>query len=355
MSKMKAAALKEVGVIEVETRDIPSFSEEEALVKPMVAGICGTDIERMWRTGTWKFPTVLGHEFCGQVEKVGSKVQNVKPGDRVIINPMVTCGVCRYCRSGHQNMCVSYDYLGSRSDGGFAEYVNVPAKNLMVLPSDMSYELAATIDPLVIGIHTLTKADIQPNNTVCIMGAGPIGNFMIQLAKIYGAGKVIAVDLSPEKLETAKISGADVVIDGTKEDVYEAVEKATGSLMADVVIESAGAPQAVENAIHVAGKQARVVFMGTPHRDVTIHDKVFESILRKELTVRGSWCYDYKELPMNEWQTGIDYLYSGKVKIDHLVSHRFDLDHVKEAFDVVKTRENFFNKVLIYVNEPLEK
>lgn len=353
MSKMRAAVLKGIGNIEMEDRDIPSIGPGEVLVKSMVGGICGTDIERMWRTGTWKFPTVLGHEFAGIITMTGEGVTNVTPGDHVVINPMVTCGVCRYCRSGHQNMCVEYDYLGSRSDGGYAQFVKVAAKNVIKLPDDLPFDIASTIDPLVIGIHTLTKADIQPNNTVCIMGAGPIGNFMIQLAKIYGAGKVFAVDLMDEKLECAKQSGADFCVNITKENLFEVIEKETGGLMADVVIESAGAPQAVENSILVAGKQGRVVFMGTPHRDVTIADKVFEGILRKELTVRGSWCYDYKELPMDEWRTGIDYLQSGKIKADHLITHRFSLEEAYKAFEVVKTRDQYFNKVLIYVNEKL--
>ncbi|SHE40662.1 galactitol-1-phosphate 5-dehydrogenase [Alkalibacter saccharofermentans] len=353
MGKMKSAVLKEIGLIEIEERDIPSIQKEEVLVKPMVGGICGTDIERMWHTGTWKFPTVLGHEFCGIIEKVGSSVTNVNVGDHVVINPMVTCGVCRYCRSGHQNMCVEYDYLGSRSDGGYQEYVNVAAKNVIKLPQEMPFDLAATIDPLVIGIHTLSKADIQPGNTVCIMGAGPIGNFMVQLAKVYGAGTVIAADLMEEKLDCAKESGADICVNVTKDDIFKVVEEATSGLMADVVIESAGAVQAVENSILVAAKQGRVVFMGTPHRDVTIGDKVFEGILRKELTVKGSWCYDYKELPIDEWQVGIDYLNSGKVKADHMITHRFPLEKAQDAFEVVKTRDKYFNKVLIYINEKL--
>jgi L-iditol 2-dehydrogenase len=352
---MKSAALTKVGNIEFVERDIPQISDTEVLVKPMVVGICGTDIERMWHTGTWKFPTVLGHEFCGVIEKVGKDVLNVKEGDHVVINPMVTCGVCRYCVSGHQNMCVDYDYLGSRSDGGLQEYVNVAAKNVIKIPKEMPFDKAALVDPLVIGIHTLTKAEIQPGNTVCIMGAGPIGNLMIQLAKNYGAGKVIAVDLIKEKLDCARESGADICINALEEDVYKVIEKETDGLMADVVIESAGAVKTVENSIFVAGKQARVVLMGTPHSDVQINDKIFEGILRKELTVRGSWCYDYKELPFDEWQVGIDYLNSEKVKVEHLITHRFKFEDVMEAYKVVQTRDNYFNKVLIYVNEELPK
>ncbi|SHE60137.1 galactitol-1-phosphate 5-dehydrogenase [Alkalibacter saccharofermentans] len=352
---MKSAALTNVGIIEMVEKAVPEINESEVLIKPMVVGICGTDIERMWHTGTWKFPTVLGHEFCGVVEKTGEKVTNVKAGDHVVVNPMVTCGVCRYCVSGHQNMCVDYDYLGSRSDGGLQEYVNVAAKNVIKIPKNMPFEKAALADPLVIGIHTLSKAEIQPGNTVCIMGAGPIGNLMIQLAKNYGAGKVIAVDLIDEKLDCAKQSGADICINAIKDDVHKVIEKETNGLMADVVIESAGAVKTVENSMLVAGKQGRVVFMGTPHSDVLINDKVFEGILRKELTVRGSWCYDYKELPFDEWQVGIDYLNIGKIKVDHLITHRFDFDNVMEAYNTVKSRDRYFNKVLIYVNEKLEK
>lgn len=345
--KMKAGVLFAINDIRCEQVDVPEINEEEVLVKVKYAGICGTDFERVLKTGTWKFPTVLGHEFGGTVVKMGSRVTGMAVGDKVVINPMVSCGECQYCKAGQYNMCESYDYLGSRSNGGFADYAKVKYTNAYVVPRDMSDDDIASIDPAVVALHGVLQAKISVGQTVAIFGAGPIGHYMMQWAKLMGASRVIAIDLVDQKLNIAKEIGADYCINPLQtEDVVAAIKALTHNEGVDVAIESAGSDITVAQCISAARKQGRVVYLGTPHKKVYFADHVFESILRKELTIVGSWCYNSAP-PLHEWQIVIDNIHRGMIKTQPVISHRFALEDVAAAFTMIRERKEFFNKILI--------
>lgn len=349
--KMRAGVLFAVNDIRCEEMDVPKIAPDEVLVKVRYAGICGTDYERVLKTGTWKFPTVLGHEFGGTVVEVGTEVKGMCPGDKVVVNPMVPCGKCHYCATGKYNMCIAYDYLGSRSGGGFAEYAKVRYTNAYPVPEDMDDEAIASIDPVAVALHGIVRGGLKPGQTVAVFGAGPIGNYLVQWAKLLGAAKVIAIDLVDEKLRLAREVGADdCILPQETEDVIQAIRQLTDGEGAHLAIESAGSEITVRQCIAAARKQGTVVYLGTPHKRIQLSGDLFESILRKELTIAGSWCYHFAP-PVHEWKVSIDHIYRDKIKTAPVISHKFPLEKVQDAFTMIKERKEYFNKILISMEE----
>lgn len=345
--KMKAGVLFSINDIRCEKVNIPEITDDEILVKVKYAGICGTDFERVLKTGTWKFPTILGHEFGGTVVKTGAQVSGMQPGDKVVINPMVPCDSCPHCKIGKYNMCQSYDYLGSRSNGGFAEYAKVKYTNAYLVPSDMNHDDIASIDPVAVALHGVIKGDVKIGQSVAVFGAGPIGNYMMQWAKVMGASQVIAIDIVDKKLQLAKELCADYCINPLQtEDVIKEIKNLTNNEGVDAAIESAGSDITVIQCVNAVKKQGRVVYLGTPHKQVCFPDTAFENILRKEITITGSWCYHFAP-PIHEWQVSIDNIYNGKIKPQPVISHRFALENINAAFDMIRERKEFFNKILI--------
>lgn len=344
---MKVGILHDINDIRCESVEIPQIEEDEILVKVVCAGICGTDFERVLKTGTWKFPTILGHEFGGEVVEIGSKVVGHKIGDKVVVNPMVPCGKCKYCEVGKYNLCEEYDYLGSRSSGGFSEYAKVKYTNAYTVPNDLTHEQIAGIDPAAIALHGIIRGGVKVGDTVVVFGAGPIGHYTIQWAKHVGASTVIAVDLREEKLKIAKEIGADYTIRADQVDVIKEIDRITHGEWADVTYETAGSDITVTQCIQAAKKQGCVVYLGTPHRDIQLKDKTFESIIRKELKIVGSWCYHFSA-PIHEWKVSIDEIAKGNIKVEPLITHKFSVEEVDKAFNMIRDRKEFFNKILIY-------
>jgi len=184
---MKAAVLHAPGDLRVEDVPVPAIGPDDVLVRVMAAGICGSDIGRVMVTGTYRFPTVPGHEFAGQIEKTGANVTHLVAGDRVAVAPLMPCFDCEWCRAGKFSLCDSYDFMGSRSDGAFAEFVKAPARNVMKIPDSVSYDAAATIEPAAIILHGIHKLDVSLGDAVAVVGCGALGYFALQFAKLSGA------------------------------------------------------------------------------------------------------------------------------------------------------------------------
>lgn len=182
---MKAAVLHAPADLQVEDVPVPeNLSPDEVLVKVMAVGICGSDIGRVMVTGTYKFPTIPGHEFSGIIEKIGADVDHLQIGDRVAIAPLMPCFNCEQCEAGQYSLCDDYDFLGSRSDGAFAEYVRAPASNVLKVPKSVSFEVAATIEPAAIILHGIHKVDISVGDAVSVIGCGALGFFCTSVCKI---------------------------------------------------------------------------------------------------------------------------------------------------------------------------
>ncbi|UOQ44223.1 galactitol-1-phosphate 5-dehydrogenase [Halobacillus salinarum] len=286
--KMKASVLHALGHFENELVDIPQISEDEVLIKVKYCGICGSDVPRSLITGARKYPLILGHEFSGEIAEVGSRVDEVRKNDRVVVAPLVPCGECEHCRATDYGLCADYNIIGTGSNGAFAEYVKVPKEHVLPIPEQLDFENASGIEPATIGYHGLQKANIQPGETVVVVGCGSIGQLTLQWAHIFGASTVIAVDISDEKLAMAKKLGADITINAKEVDPVERIRDLTGG-GAEVVAETAGSTITQEQAILAAKKKGRVVFLGITHSGLELAEKTMDHLMRGEVVVQGSW------------------------------------------------------------------
>lgn len=341
---MKAVKLYEPGNLQVESVDIPTINESEVLIKVKAVGICGSDIPRALTKGAYYQGITLGHEFAGEIVECGENVPEWKQGDRVTVAPLVPCRKCEYCKEGHYSLCQDYSYYGSRTDGAMAHFIKVDYKNLLKLPDNVSYEAGAMVDPAANAIHGLWRGNLSEGDTVVIVGLGAIGLFAVQFAREMGAKKVIAIDIFDEKLTIAKELGAEITVNSMKEDALAILSDTN----VDVVLDTSGSPIAQNLAVSLAGKHARVVFLGISNNELTLSKEAVDRLLRNEIDIKGSWNSFSSPFPGKEWTYTIELMGAEKISTDPIVSHRFKLEETPEVFQKIKNKELLFNKILIF-------
>ena len=329
---MKAVVFhgKDVG-LKVEDIPVPTIGDDQILVKVAACGVCHTDLHYIEHgVPTFKKPPiVLGHEASGIVEQAGAKVTNVKTGQRVLIPAVLTCGHCTACRHGRENICSNMQMLGNHFDGAYAEYVAVPAKDVLDLPEAIPLEEASIIaDAISTPYHAVkNRAQVKPGDTVVVFGCGGVGINAVQMASAAG-GYVIAVDVNPRKLEWATEFGAAQTINAQEvERVSKAVKKLTGG-GADIAMEVIGNPRTIEEAFECVRVGGRLVVVGYTHEKISV---VAGKIMFKEIEVVGSLgCRPVDYVPL------IRMVGQGKIDVKRQVTHRFSLDELGKAFDVMK-------------------
>lgn len=348
---MKAAVLYGVGDLRYEEVEIPQLKEGEALIKVKACGVCGSDVPRVMEKGTYSFPLIPGHELAGKVARIEGKSQGIKEGDRVTVFPLIPCLKCPYCKAGRYNLCDSYSYLGSRCNGGFAEYVKAPLKNLIRLPRTVSYEEGAFTEPASVALHALRRSKLGAGDEIAILGAGPIGVLLAQWAAILGAGEVFLVDIEEEKLKVARGYGFGKLVNAKEEDPVERIRKDTGGKGVDIVVEAAGTSLTLKESIKLAKKGGRIVLLGNIRGEVVLSESLVSSILRKELTILGTWNSSFTHFPKNEWAVSLKFMQEGKLKVRPLISHRLHLSQAREAFQMMYEKREFYNKVMFVFEE----
>ncbi|MDZ4393189.1 galactitol-1-phosphate 5-dehydrogenase [Cypionkella sp.] len=348
---MRAAVLHAPADLRVEQVPVPEIGPDEVLVRVMAAGICGSDIGRVMVTGTYHFPTIPGHEFAGQIEKVGADVTGLAPGDRVAVAPLMPCGICEWCAAGKFSLCDDYDFMGSRSDGAFAEFLKAPARNVLKVPDGVSYDAAATIEPAAIILHGIHKLNLSLGDAVAVVGCGALGYFALQFAKLSGAQPLIAIDVDDDKLALARAVGADICINPAKEDALAAVRAATAGRGVAIALECAGSGPGRDLAILATAKQGKVMLYGTAYGDVTFAEKAFARMVREELEVVGSWNSYSLPFPGKEWRDILELLRSGRLIVEPLITHRATLDEAPAIFKALKERSfGPYHKILFKPN-----
>lgn len=349
---MKAAVLHAPADLRVEEVPVPDGpGPDEVLVKVAACGICGSDIGRVMVTGTYSFPTIPGHEFAGTVERVGSGVGHLAPGDKVAVAPLMPCFKCESCARGLYSLCDDYDFLGSRTDGAFAQYLKAPARNVLKVPEGVSLEVAATIEPAAIILHGIHKVDLSLGDAVVVVGCGALGYFALAFAKLSGAQPLIAVDVDEEKLDLARKVGADVCINPQKQDALAAIQAATGGRGVALALEAAGNDPGRDLAIRACAKQGKVVLYGTAYGDVTFSRAAFDKVVREEVEVIGSWNSYSVPFPGKEWFDIMGLLQAGRLEVEPLISHRATLDEAPEIFRRLKDRSfGSYHKILFKPN-----
>lgn len=345
--KMRAVRLFAPGDIRCVEVDTPKIEKDsQLLIKVKSCGVCGSDIPRVMVKGTYRFPTTIGHEFAGEVVDGGNKAGNFEIGDRITIMPLIPCGVCRYCRVGQSHLCDDYDYYGSRRDGAMADYIVVESANCLKLPTNVDYEMGSFTDPVSVGLHAVRKTKIEAGKSAAVFGLGAIGFIAVQWLKALGCTTVFAVDVADDKLNLAQRLGATHVINGAQTDAVEAIRQATGGEGVDIAIELAGNKITHVQAVASVKKNGEVVYCGITYDDVTFPNKAISAILRGELTVHGSWNSSINPLPINEWVSALEFMKTGQIKVNPLITHRVRLEDCQNVFDMMFHRTEVFTKVL---------
>lgn len=329
----------------------PQVSAGTVKIRVKASGICGSDIPRVLHHGVHFYPIVLGHEFSGEVVEVGEGVTKVKVGDKVTAAPLLPCLTCDDCQNGNYSLCKHYSFIGSRQQGSNADYVVVPERNAVPFDKSISYEQGAMFEPSTVALHGLRQNDYQGGEYVAVLGCGTIGIFTMQWAKIFGAKKVVAFDISDERLALAKRMGADEVINTTKEDFMTTAKAITGGKGYGYVFETAGQVPTMHMAFEVAGNKSHVCFIGTPHVDLTFTPKMWENMNRKEFKLTGSWMSYSAPFPGKEWELTAHYFATGQLKYDpEFVYKKIPMSEAQEAFQMFKTPGLVKGRILL-VNE----
>lgn len=344
---MKALMLKGLNQLELCEVKTPEIDREYGiLVKVKACAICGSDI-RIYRHGNnrVKFPQILGHEIAGEVVEVGSSVNRFKVGERIAVGADIPCGECDYCRDGFGNECQINYAIGYQFQGGFAEYI--PLNKLTVqygpvhkIPNGVTYEMAALAEPLGCCINGLELSPVRLGNTVVIIGAGPIGCLLVQLAKCMGASKVILAERSRERLEQAKQFGADVYVSTLEEDLVERVMEETQGLGAHVAIVACSALDAQKQAFDLVRARGMVNLFGGLPATAPPLEILSNKIHYKELFVVGT----HGSLPRHH-RVALDLIAAKRINVESLISHIFTLEEYEKAFNIAEARESL--KVII--------
>ena len=339
-ANMTAAVMHGPGDIRVERAPVPTPAPGEVLVKVAACGVCGSDIPRMLRNGGYVMPIVCGHEFAGQVVQLGAGVDGVELGGLVGVAPLIPCRTCEHCQRGAFGLCEDYDYFGSRCDGAYADYVAVPQGNLLRLPIGLDPRAAAMIDPAAIALHALWKTGLRAGQRVLVVGAGPIGLFAVQWARLSGAATVVALDLNEAKAAMAREAGATAAVCAADE------AQRLGGRGYDVVLESAGTPATADLAARLAGPHGHAVFVGIPHAPVPLDKQTWDRFMRLEVTLHGAWNSFSAPFPGDEWRTTADQLARGALRWEFMITHQLPLARLPDMMRTLGERAEFSAKVL---------
>lgn len=344
-TKMKALVLHGVGDLRYEEVDVPTLKEGTVLLKIKACGICSSDIPRIFVNGTYHFPTIPGHEFSGQIVAIGDNVDESLLGRKSCVFPMLPCRKCKACEMEQWAQCSGYSYFGSRCDGAFAEYLVVPTWNLIPFDNSLSYEEAALCEPAAVSLHAINIADLKDGQNVMIIGTGTIGFLIGTFAKSkIGNGKVIVCGRSDNKLEYAKELGFETINLKT-ENVTESIKNIVGTDGVDVTFEAVGSNNSIETAIKSTGAFGKVILVGNPTDDLHVEKNIYWSILRKQITLSGSWNSNFNS-KINDWQDALRMFESGSLNLKGLITHTFPISESEKAFDTLKSSDIFTLKVM---------
>ena len=319
---MKAAVLHGPRDLRVESVAALAPEPGEAVVRVSAVGLCGTDY-RIWSGDRpVRYPLVMGHEVIGEVAAVGPGVTAVAPGQKVAVQPNYSCGACPLCLEGNWNLCLSRTAVGIDVDGGFAEAVRLPAHVCWPAPAELADDQLLLAEPLAVVVRAALRGEATAGETAAVLGVGTLGLLAVQVLKSRGL-RVLAVARSRRRLPLAEAIGADATATTETGPPVRAARELSGREGVDLVIETAGTPEAVEQAVELARPGGRVVLTGLPHEPSSVH---FFWVVRRELRMIGSMIYQ------DEFPEAIRLLASGAVQTGRLLTHRFPLEAIQEAF-----------------------
>jgi len=332
------------GKIEFQEIPVPKFNENEVLVKIMRIGICGSDIHVYHGEHPYtQYPITQGHEVSGKIEKIGSKVQGFNLNEKVTIQPQVVCKQCFQCTHGRYHICDDLKVMGFQTTGAGSEFFAVNSEKLIKLPSDMTYEQGAMIEPCAVGVHAVLKGGDISGFNILVLGAGPIGNLVAQSAKALGARAVMITDLSDFRLGIAKEVGIDFAINPTKQSLSKEIEKSFGLDKADLIIECVGVNETIDTAINYARKGTDIVVVGVFSNNPEIN---LGFIQDRELRLIGNLMYQTED-----YNKAIELVQSKKINLQPLMTKHFPFKDYLKAYEFIEITKDKALKVFIDVNQ----
>lgn len=345
---MKAWVLHGINDLRLEEINTPIIGENEVLLAVKAAGICGSDIPRVFYTGTYSYPLIPGHEFSGQVAAIGANVDPKWQGQRVGVFPLIPCKECPPCQREQYEMCRHYSYLGSRRDGGFAEYVAVPAENLIALPEKVSFEEAAMLEPMSVAVHAMRKAAPVKEECTVICGLGTIGLFLLMFLLEAGRKNILVIGNKEFQKQMAGKFGlpADSFCDSRTQDVERWLLERTDGRGADVFFECVGRNETVMQAVGLTGPGGRIMLVGNPASDMTLPKTVYWKILRNQLTVFGTWNSSFTHASDDDWHYVLERLQGEQMVPAELITHRFPLVELYQGLEIMRDKREEYGKVM---------
>ena len=348
MEMQKGAYMQGTDKMILKEIPVPETKEKEVLVQIEYVGICGSDVHYFHTgcCGSYKVDLsqdfMLGHECAGTVVKVGEGVKDLKVGDRVALEPGITCGKCEFCKSGHYNLCPDVVFLATPPvQGCYEQFIAFPEDMCFKLPDNVSTLEGCLIEPLSVGFHAANQGEVGVGDTVMILGSGCIGLVTMLACKAHGAGQIIVADLVDARLEKAKELGATAVINSKNTDVFKEVERLTNGRGADVVFETAGSPVTIAQTTFLVRRGGTITLVGLASQEEITYN--FAQIMDKEATIKSVFRY------RNIYPKAIAAVSSGAIDVKKIVTHEFDLDHIQEAFDEAVNNKTDLVKAVIKV------
>ncbi len=342
MKNMKQEVMTAPGKIEFRDIPIPELEENDILIKMMRIGVCGSDIHVYHGKHPYTdYPITQGHEVSGKIEKIGSNVKNLKPGDKVTILPQEVCNQCYPCTHGKNHICDDLKVMGFQTTGAGSEYFAIDAEKVIKLPENMTYEQGAMIEPCAVAVHAVSRGGDISGFNILVLGAGPIGNLVGQAAKALGAKAVMITDLSDFRLGIAKEVGIDFTINPTKQNLSEEIVNAFGPDKADLIIECVGIKETIDAAIENARKGSDIIIVGVFGEKPAVN---LGFVQDRELRLIGSLMYQ-----ADDYFKAIEFVDNKKMILEPLMTKHFPFEDYDRAYKYIDDKKDKVMKVLIDV------
>jgi L-iditol 2-dehydrogenase len=335
-TRYNACILREINKLELIEKSLRPLEDNEVVVKVMSCGICGSDIVRVYEQGMYSKNLVPGHEFAGFIFKT-TKSKKDMINKRVVVYPLIPCRKCKYCKSEKYNLCENYNYLGSRSDGGFSELVIVPQENLIPIPNSISYDEAALIEPLSVAYRGVKKLKNLGNSDVLILGLGQLGLLSGMVCIKLGANTVTGVDRHSYKGKIAKTVGFSEAI---------SLETDVKDKEFNIMIDCSGSSELINCYIPHLQKESSILLLGNHKDPLCFSSEMMSKILRSEFKIFSSWNSNIAGSD-NDWQVCVNYLARGELDVSPLITHKYPLNNIVEAFYKIRNKEIEYVKVII--------
>jgi len=345
---VKAYVLHGIDSLCLEDVKKPDLKPNEVLVEIKATGICGSDIPRIYRTGTYSYPLIPGHEFSGIVSEMGSNTDQNWIGKRVGVFPLIPCMNCDSCRKQKYELCRNYSYLGSRINGGVAENAAVPEWNLIELPENVPFEAAAMLEPMAVAVHGLRSVKLEADDITTVCGLGTIGLLLTMFLIEQGIKNILVVGNKNFQKEMVKRLGLQEgsYCDSRATDLAQWIIEKTNGKGADVFFECVGKNETIRSALWCTAPEGTVQLVGNPASDICLDKNSYWKILRNQLTVKGSWNSSFTHQKDDDWHYVLDRLANGKIFPEKFITQAADFNNLETGLHIIRDKREEYIKVM---------